>query len=290
MLRSFVLAIPIVFLAAVPAGAQAVATCSGSEPPARDLRAIGNVAVVADSAFLELAGDPRDVGSARFRVRVSPAGAAEVVCVYPGASGSLDRQASAMRALRFTRGYRRPFRDTATVEVSVATSRAAGDAPVHEVRRLVSVGQGVRVEVAAVAAEPGGTRFSAADELAIYRAAVDEVLSRHPRHPGVRCVVFVRGGGPAEAVAAALDRPGMRVVAGDACPPERSDRASALRAELMPLHAWSPTAAALTLTAVMSAYREGFTCVMAQAGAGWRPECRSEGVRIVPGGTGRARL
>jgi hypothetical protein len=293
----------------VPAAAQTVPACAAGLPAARSLRPYQPLTVLADSAFggLYVASRDFDTVSSRFRVQVQPSGEAVVLCGYPGAGGAQSLLSGAARRLRFMRGPGRPFHDIATVDVTVSVSRPTNGASVHEVRRLVSVGDGVRVELAQVAIERRVARFTPGEELAIYRAALLRLL---PDSGGeVRCVVFRGGGGREAALARSLDRPGARVVPGGSCPPTRFTQmvrvnaagapldtvppgwVDPLRYELAPLDAWSADTAALTVRTERSTRSSGYTCMVVRAGGGWRAECRNEWNAIAsrrPRGTPRA--
>jgi len=295
--------------ATTPAAAQAVPVCAAGQPATRSLRPYQPLTVLADSAFagLYVASRDFDRAASRFRVRVQPSGEAVVLCGYPGMGGAQSLLAGAARRLRFVRDPGRPFHDTATVDVTISVSRPANGAPVHEVRRLVSVGDGVRVELAQVGIERGAARFSAGETLAIYRAALLRLMPG--AGPEVRCVVIGGRGGPEAALARSLDRPGARVVPGRACPPTRYTQVvrvnaagaprdtvprgwvDPLRFEMAPPDAWSADTAALTVRTVRSTRSSGFTCVVVRAGGGWRAECRNKWNAVSgrrPRGTPRA--
>lgn len=305
-----VLAVTLPLAAARIAAAQALPpACPADAPPARGIHLPAfRLSVLADSAFLGMRAASQDFASvtSRFRVKVQPTGAVEVVCVYADAHRAGALLAGAAARLRFGREYGRPFQDTATVDVTLAVSRPPDDVPVHRVERRVTVGDGVRVELAQLAFGAPAARFSRDEQVAIYRAAIERVRGEQREGAGVRCVVFTRGRGPDRELAAALSRPGAPVVAARDCPPTRFTGAvnvdygripagwtDPYRIELAPLDAWAADTAALNLVLARSNRSSLYTCVVVRQGPGWRADCRGEWSRVVgsaaPRGTGRAR-
>lgn len=297
MRRFFCLWMASGWLLAHDAAAQAVPTCHGDEPPATDLRRISKVGVSADSAFasLRVAALDFDSVSARFRVRVQRSGAVEVLCAYAGPGGGAAVMTDAARRLRFTRDFVRPFGNIATVDVTIAVLHPLHGEPVAEVRRTVSVGQGVRVELAYLPAGPGTARFSRADSLAIYAAALGGAGPMPHDSGAVRCVGFRGGNGPAAALARMLSSPGKRMVPQRECPPKRFTQVVRVDArgrpidppppgwidpvemELGTLQAWSEGSAAITLRVSQSTITEGYTCVVTRdSHRRWTADCRNE--------------
>jgi hypothetical protein len=292
------------------AAAQALPpACPADAPPARGIHLPAfRLSVLADSAFLAMraASQDSDTATSRFRVRVQPSGAVEVLCAYRQAGGGPPLMAEAAGKLRFGRESNRPFHDTATVDVTLAVSRPPDDVPVHRVERRVTVGDGVRVELAQLAFGAPAARFSGAEQVAIYRAAIERVRAEEREGAGVRCVVFTRGRGPDRELAAELNRTDAPVVAARDCPPTRFTGAANVddsripagwadpyRIELAPLDAWAADTAALNVVLARSNHSSLYTCVVVREGHGWRAECRGEWSRVVgaaaPRGTGRAR-
>lgn len=297
MRRFFCLFAVVALAAGAPAFAQSLPpACPADLPPGRALHLPPwRLAVLADSAFLAMrvASQDFDTVTARVRLQVQPSGAVELLCVYgPGSAAS--PLAGAARLLRFGREYDRRFRDTATVDVTLAVSRPLDGAPVYQVARRVTVGPGVRVELAQLAIERSAARFSRGEQVAIYRAALESVRSHEREGTSVRCVVFTRGGGPDREVAALLDRPGRRVVAAGACPPTRfhggvgADYSTVppgsvdpYRFEVGPMDAWSPDTAAFNLVTRQSTDSSGHVCVVVREAGAWRAQCREEWSRRV---------
>jgi len=310
MRRSFrVLAVTLSIGMARLAAAQALPpVCPADAPPARGIHLPpARLSVLADSAFLgmRIASTDFDSATSRFRVRVQPSGAVEVLCVYAGPNPAISFFAGAAGRLHFHREESRPFRDTLTMDVTLAVSRPPDDVPVHRVERRVTVGEGVRVELAQLAFHAPAARFSRAERVAIYRAAIERVRAGNREGAGVRCVVFTRGRGPDRELAAELSRAGAPVVAARDCPPTRFTGAANVdytrmpagwvdpyRIELAPLNAWAADTAALNVVLAQSNRSSHYTCVVVRDGPGWRAECRGEWYRIIgaaaPRGTGRA--
>lgn len=294
-MRRFFCLLAIVTLAWVrPAAAQPA--CPADLPPGRALHLPAwRLTVLADSAFVAMRVASRDFDTltARVRLQVQPSGAVELLCVHgPGPAASA--LAGAARLLRFGREYDRRFNDTATVDVTLAVSRPLNGAPVYQVARRVTVGPGVRVELAQLAIERSAARFSRGEQVAIYRAALESIRNNERVGTGVRCVVFTRGGGPDREVAALLDRPGRRVVAAGACPPTRFHGGAGAdystvppgwvdpyRFEVGPMDAWSPDTAAFNLVTQQSASWSGHLCVVVREAGAWRAQCRAEWSRMV---------
>lgn len=292
MRQIFCLFTVVALMAGAPAAAQNLPpACPANPSPGRAFHLPPwRLTVLADSAFLAMrvASQDFDTLSARFRLQVQPSGAVDVLCVHaaPGSGASL--LIGAARRLRFQREYDRPFRDTATVDVTLAVSRPMRGEPVHSVERRVTVGDGVRVELAQLPIERSAVQFSRAEQAAIYRAAIESIRLDELEAQGVRCVVFTHGDGPYE-VAAQLNRPGHPVVNARACPPTRFAGAVAadystvpagwvdpLRFELGPMDAWTPDTAAFNLLTVRSNHARWYACVVAREAAGWRAQCRAE--------------
>lgn len=310
MRRIFCLLGVVALGAVAPAAAQAVPPdCPANLPPGRALHLPPRrLTVLADSAFLAMREAPRDfdILSARFRLQVQPSGAVELLCVYPGPNLATSLLSGAARRLRFQRELDRPFRDTATVDVTLAVSRPVRGEPVYRVETRVTVGDGVRVELAQLPIERSAGSFTRDEQAAIYRAAIESIRTGERMGTAVRCVVLTHGEGPDYEVAAQLSRPERPVVHGRACPPTRfegrvgADYSSVppgwvdpLRYEIGPMDAWSPDTAAFNVVTAQSAHSSFHTCVVVREGAEWRAQCRAEWSRFTSRtrhGTGRARL
>lgn len=310
MRRFFCLLATLMFAWALPAAAQTMPpVCPANQPPGRAFHGPPAwLTVLADSAFLYLRGAPRfvDTLSARIRLQVQPSGSVELLCVHTPPHPGAIVLVGAARLLRFQRELDRPFRDTATVDVTLAVTRPLRGEPVHRVERRVVVGEDVRVELAELPIERSTGSFTRDEQVAIYRAALESIRAVERVGTGVRCVVFTHGEGLDYAVAALLNRPERTVVHGRACPPTHFEgRVGAdysavppgwvdpFRYEIGPMDAWSADTAAFNVVTVQSARESGHACVVVRDGAGWRAQCRSEWSRVTARdlrGTGRARL